>query len=472
MRILLIQPPVARLQHRMSPRSWTEGLGVYPPLGLLYIAAFLERRGHAVDILDLISTPLDGARLGERIRGSAPAIVGVSALTFNLPLALAVARAAKAARPEALTVLGGPHPTLYPAETAALPGVDYAAVGDGEPILAALAEDARPGRDPPGLVHAASPALGDPRSAAQTVDREAAPPPARHLVDGRAYRSIASRRLPMTTVVTGAGCPGACIFCSVDRKRRPYFRSAEHVVEELAACRRDGYREVMFFDDLFTFDRERTARLCELMLARGLDLSWDCRTRVDRVDPELLRLMRRAGCFRVQYGVESGSPEVLRTLRKGFTVDRAEAAIRATREAGIAASASFMIGSPGETAADVERTVAFALRAAPDYAQFTITTPFPFTELYRMGLARGLYREDYWRAFARDPDPAFAPPYWEETLDARRLRRLQRDAFRRFYFRPRYALRQLRSLGSLSEARRKIGLAVRLGAETLRGIRS
>lgn len=469
MRVLLVQPPVARLQHRMSPRTWTDSLGAHPPLGLMYLASSLESLGHEVEILDLVLRPLGAGRLQERIRRSNPAIVGIGALTFNLPLALEAARAAKEACPQAPTVLGGPHPTIYPAETAALDGVDYAAVGAGERALAALVEDPRPGRDLPGAVHRTSPPVEDPRALAGIVDREAAPLPARHLVDGRAYSSIASRRLPMTTVVTGGGCPGACVFCSVERTRRPYSRSVEHVVGELESCRRQGYREVMFFDDIFTLDRERTARLCELMLGRGLDFTWDCRTRVDRVDPELLRLMRRAGCFRVQYGVESGSPRVLKALRKGFAVERAAEAIRETREAGIAASASFMIGNPDEGPEDVERTIDFALRAGPDFAQFTITTPFPFTELYRMGLERGLIREDYWRAYARNPDPGFVPPYWEERFDARQLRRLQRDAFRRFYFRPRYALRQLRRLGSLSEARRKVGLAVRLAAETARG---
>jgi anaerobic magnesium-protoporphyrin IX monomethyl ester cyclase len=301
----------------------------------------------------------------------------------------------------------------------------------------------------------------------RTVDRESIPFPARHLVNERAYRSIVSRRLPMTSMITGSGCPYRCVFCSVPHRANPYFRGVEHVAEEMLVCERLGYREIMFCDDIFTLNRERTLQLCRLIRDKKIVVEWDCRTRVDCVDRELLVEMKASGCFRVQYGVESGSDRILENLNKRITVEQARRAIRETKAAGISPSVGFMLGSPGETESDIERTIAFALQSDPDYVQFSICTPFPFTPLYRKGIESGLINEDYWRKYAEQPDDSFVPRFWCENLNAEALTSRQKAAFRTFYFRPRYIARQLMSLRTFSEARRKIELSLRLAWETM-----
>jgi radical SAM superfamily enzyme YgiQ (UPF0313 family) len=465
--VLLINPPVEQLAHRMSPSSWTEQLGIYPPLGLMYLASFLEREGHRVTILDLVETPLKKDALANRIRSINPDIAGVSCLTFNLVQVLEVVRFIKSVSSRIVTVVGGPHATIYPRETAIQDDVDFVALGDGEEILARLAEKLDSPGIIPGLISRDTPDDTNFDELVQQVDREKNPLPARHLVPGESYRAIVSRRLPMTSMVTGTGCPYRCIFCSASKRANPYFRSVEHVIEEMQECSDLGYREVMFFDDIFTLDRERVLKLCRLINENGLDLAWDCRTRVDCVDMEMLKAMKKAGCYRVQYGVESGSPRILKTLNKRFTVEQAWKSLAETRAAGMAPSASFMIGNPQETEEDIKKTIDFAIQSDPDFAQFTITTPFPFTRLYDQGLKTGLYTKDYWQQFAQNPHVSFVPRYWDRDFDSATLINWQSKAFRKFYYRPRYIARQLLALKSFSELKRKALLAIKLAADTV-----
>lgn len=469
MRVLLINPSIENLQHRMYPESWNRNVGVCPPLGLLYLGGTLESRGHQVRILDLCVRPMTREGLAETIRSFMPGLVGISCLTFNYSAALNAARIAKEELPRTITVLGGPQPTMYPQEVAAQEAVDYAAVGDGEMLLASLADDPGAADGIPGLVSTESPKDNGPCWEHQTVDRESLPFPARHLVNRNAYTSIVTKKPPMTSMVTGTGCPFQCIFCSVPRKGRPFSRSPEHAVEEMAFCQGQGFREIMFFDDIFTLDRDRALFICELIRKKGLRLAWDCRTRVDRVDPELLRAMHGAGCFRVQYGLESGSQKVLDAMKKGQTLEQAREAVAHTREAGMLPSASFIIGMPGETPEDIQKTIQFTISTGLAFVQFSIATPFPGSELYRMAMESGLYEKDYWRDFAKNPSSGFIPPYWKGDMPADELRRWQDKAFRSFYYRPGYLLKQIASLRSLPELHNKTVMGLRLAREMFLG---
>ncbi len=464
-RILLVNPPVNELQHRMSPLTWTRQLGTYPPLGLMYIAAYLEKEGLNVKILDLAMDDMSYEQICMYLQDYNPDITGVSCLTFNLLSVLELVKTIKKICPGTTTVIGGPHPTIYPCETVLQSAVDYVVIGDGEEVLFRLAQDIDTPDEIPGLISKHFPPEIDTSSQIQIIDREKIPFPARHLINGKAFRAIVTRRSPMTLMVTGAGCPFNCIYCSAAKRVKPYSRGIEHVIQEMIECQQMGYKEVMFFDDIFTLDRNRIINLCKLIRQERLALSWDCRTRVDCVDSELLQSMKRAGCVRIQYGVESGSSRILKIIRKGFTTNQASKAIKITKDAGILPSVSFMIGNPGETIEDIQKTISFAVKANPAYVQFTVTTPFPFTELYQRGLQSGLYKEDYWCDFARNPSPTFMPRYWNELLSDDELQQWQNNAFRSFYFRPKYILKQLFDIQTLSEARSKISMGLGLVKE-------
>lgn len=472
MRVLLISPPVlSPLRADMSDLFEKES-GLYPPLGLLYLAArLLEEGRHEVKVLDgpaLEAPLLKGPRpnrswgplpsheaIEQEIREFRPQVVGVQALTFTLVDALAVAERARQVNPEIHVCLGGPHVFLYPRETLGFPFVDSLILGEGEfafPELLNALEEGKALEQVRGIAfrRGSEEVLTEPRPLIEDLD--SLPFPARHLIPYRRYYSVLGKEGLMTTLITSRGCPFSCIYCGRwNLGKRFRARSAQNVVDEMAACAAMGIGELQVFDDIFTLDKRRALAVCQEILRRELKVSWAIRSRVDTVDRELLQGLARAGCRRISYGVEAGSDEILRNLKKGITTQKAEEAVRMAQEMGITVLADFMLGSPGERREHVLRTIDFALKLRPDFAQFTVTTPYPATELYLEGLRGGVIARDYWQEFAQNPRSDFVTPFWKEHLSREELLELFRLAYRRFYLRPAYVWRRFQRLGSWKE---------------------
>jgi len=466
MRVLFINPGLKdNIPADLAP-AVDQARGPLPPLGLLYVMGYLERAGgHCLGFLDVAAEGPSPRQLEDRIRAFNPGIAGITVNTFTLIDALAAARAVRRAAPGCRVVFGGPHAHLYPRETLGFSEVDYLVLGEGEVTFHRLVRALEEGRDPlavPGVagrrgddVHWTAPPSPPPL--------DDIPLPARHLTPWRRYASVLGRERYMTTMMTSRGCPFHCVFC-----HRPVFarrfsvRSAENVVDELEACVRLGIQEFQVYDDTFTADARRVGDICRLIGRRGLDISLDIRARVDTVDEAMLTELRRAGCSRIRYGVEAASDRVLRALNKQITVDQVRRAVRATRRAGIETLAYFMLGSPGETRRDVLATIRFARELDADYAVFSVTTPFPATELYSRAMAEGRIADDVWARQAARPDPGFSPPCWEEHMRAEELRALAARAYRSFYLRPGYVWRRLRGVGSLRELGRKAQMALKV----------
>jgi len=288
---------------------------------------------------------------------------------------------------------------------------------------------------------------------------DAAPVPARHLVDNSAYWSFISRYRNFTPLLTSRGCPFRCAFCEQGSKRfRP--RSPGLVADEIEACVRDhGVREIDVFDSAFTIRKDRVLAICDELVRRRLDVVWAARSRVDCVDAEMLAAMRRAGCARLYYGIESGDPEILRRLRKDADLDRVRTVVAQTRRAGIHAFGFFMVGSPGEDAGTVQRTVRLALDLDLDYAQFSKVVPMPGTELYEALLAET--GRDWWRErLLGGPEVEIPRPGCR--LTEAEVEEAVRRAYLRFYFRPSYVARALRRVRSWPELRRSVATALRM----------
>lgn len=260
-----------------------------------------------------------------------------------------------------------------------------------------------------------------------------------------------------------------CIFC--DRPhlgKRFRARSAAHIVAEMRECReRFGIDEFFFYDDTFTIDRQRVFDICEAIRAAGMRSFWDIRARISTVDRDMLEALHGAGCHRIHFGIESGNADVLRVMRKGVNLDRARDVFRWCREIGIETLAYFMYGFPGEGPAEIADTARYALSIECDYVHVAVTTPFPGTELYRMGLERGLYDHDYWAEFARRPRQDFVPRLWDENLSRDALIEAMLNLYRRFYRRPSYILRRLARLRSPRELwiKARAGLQLLFGKE-------
>lgn len=463
MRALLVWPPQ---DHIISPphmKIIQEGLGHLPPIGLLYLATWLrERTSHEVEVLDAHlerRTPEEIARHAQRIGAG---IVGLSTMTYTWLDCLLVARAVKALLPDVPVVVGGPHTALYPLESVQHPEIDYAVVGDGEVPLAALMDRLQEGRrDTDGLTGVMG--KGDPlKSRYFHPDMSDLPIPDRRFTPYQRYATVVSTRPPTTIVMSSRGCPYTCSFCFTAGGKKYRANSAQRIAEEMEHAVGLGIHEFLFFDELFTFDRQRVFDLCRLIRQKGLDVTWDVRARVDCVDPEMLEAMAGAGCHRIQYGVEAGTERVLGILNKGIDLRQVEQALAWTKRAGISTYADFMIGAPGETREEILETIQFARKLQLDYAHFSITMPLPKTVLYVQALQQGVLKHDVWREYVLNPVEGFHPPYWEETFDRAELEALLRHAVKTFYFSPGYVLRSLTRLRSTGEFLRKARAGLKL----------
>ena len=466
-KVLLVNPPQKNLVTNNIPSVVDEERGYNPPLGLLYVAAHArENTPHEIAVLDAVVLELDYPALRERIAAARPDVVGVTATTFTLVDAALTIKLVKEINKDITVVLGGPHPYIYPDESINLPGVDFLVIGEGEEVFSALLNNLRDYdrlRKIPGLVYKDGGEVVNTGLPPLIDDLDSLPFPARDLTPYMKYNSLIAKTQPVTTMITSRGCPYRCLFCDrphLGKRFRP--RSARNVVDEMEQCAGMGIREFLIYDDTFTVNRKRVFDICAEIKSRGLEIGWDVRARVDTVTPDMLAAMKDAGCDRIHYGVESGSPEVIETLRKGITVEQVRRVFRETKDAGISILAYFMIGSPGETRAQMEESMRLAEELGPDYLHLSITTPFPETDLYRMGFERGVLKEDYWREFAADPRPGFIPKVWEEHLNRDELIRMLHKGYKDFYLRPGYIWKRLKGLKSLSDfkAKARAGLKV------------
>ncbi len=446
MKVLLVNPPLYNIV-RSTISNFVDSLLIdnpMPPLGLMYLASYiLEHTKHEVRITDLA---VEDTLLRD-LREYNPDIVGITTTTLTLHDAWQVAKTCKLYNPNIKTILGGAHCSIYPEETINLDSVDYVVRGDGEvPIVNILNSiDSKTNIDRVNSINIIE-------------DLDSLPFPARHLIDITKYHTAMSSK-PVTSMITSRGCPYNCSFCYQPHYKKWRARSAWNVTDELAEIGELGINEVEIYDDTFTYDRDRVVSICRQLIGNQ-DIAWSIRTRVDRVDRELLQLMARAGCKRINYGIESITPSVLKMLRKGFTIEQTIDAIKWTKEAGIEVQAYFMIGSPRETREQILDTIKFANEYIPDYAYYSITSPFPCTDIYLLGMREGTFN-DYWREFASNPTPDFKIRFYNEDR-REELIELFNYGYRSFYSRPSRILKQLVNTKSMSEFTRKAKIAAGL----------
>ena len=459
MKILLISPNHNRIVLPEYMKAIQEGVGHLPPLGLLSIAAYIKAHSnYEVQVIDALLDKLTLEELGEEIKNSNPDVVGIYAISYSLPDVLDTSRMASSINPEVKIVVGGPHTSIFPEETRAFPEFHYVVAGEGEvPFFNLLKylETADKSLLPIDGVMGREPELDRISKPYVHEDLDSLPYPARQLTPWKRYASVVSKQSCSTTIMGSRGCPYHCTFCYTAGGKSYRPRSVPHLMEEIRECIAMGIREFFFFDETFTIDRLRVIDFCRCIVDEGIEIYWDVRCRVDLVDPEMLGWMKKAGCQRIQFGVESGSERVLLHMQKGFTREQAEKAVRWTKEAGISTYADFMIGNPGETLEEIEETIRFAGRLDPDFVHYSITMPLPRTKLYEEALEKGILEKDYWQEFAKNPTEDFKVPYWEENFTADELESLLKKAYHSFYLRPGYMLKSLGKLGSLDELKRK-----------------
>lgn len=420
-KLLLINPIQNHTISGNLPSYVDEARGNIPPLGLLYTASAVERRGDwEVQFCDM--------SVGEHLDDSKPDLVGITATTFTLLDVLELAKQIKDRWPDVPIVLGGIHPTIYPEETANLPNIDCAFAGESEVTFPQVIDlIATKGAR---VIHGEVP------------DISKLPMPAYHLMDTKRYYSVIGSSVYLTSIFTSRGCPYKCIFCHRETMGKTFrARSADQVIEEIRYIMSLSIREILFYDDTFTVSRKRVIDICRRIYHEGLRIRFDIRARVDHIDSEVLQCLQAAGCKRIHYGVEASNDRMLEVLRKGITVDLVRRVFQMTRRAGIETLAYFIIGSPTETRKDILETMSLAKELKPDYCHFGIMTPYPATPLYKIGLGKGLYG-DYWLRFAQNPTLGWQAPYWPE-LHREELLELLGKAYRSFYCQPSQIMKEV-----------------------------
>lgn len=432
-RVALVNLP---FQGRIASVAQTS---VGPPLGLAYVAAVLRDAGHAVRILDDNALGLGWRRLAEELRAFAPQVVGCTAATPSLGLAAALARLVRGLLPDASFVLGGPHGTALPEQTLREhPDFDVVVIGEAEPfaddLMRALTGEGELAAVPSIALRRDGEVL---RSSApsRSLDIDALPFPARELLPNRRYRTIDA--WPMTCMLAMRGCPAGCTYCSVPRiaGRDMRRRAPQSIVAEMQeSLGRWGVGFVSFLDDTFTTSAEWTHELCDALIEARLPgrVAWSCLTRPDMVDRELLAHMKAAGLVRVEFGIESGSPDVLRRLGKGVRLEQIREAFALAHGQGLTTLGFMMLNSPHETPAEMERTAREALRIDPTFLQLTYCTPYPGTPLYEQCREEGLVDSWVWEDFRF----LRAPVIRNDTLSAAEVQAKHAEIMRRFYLRP------------------------------------
>ena len=473
MKILLISPPSPNLIRSNLPSVVEDETGAFPPLGLLYVAAHTEKVSDCeVEIIDCQASNIGHGDLSEQLLTRSPDIIGIQVMTFTLIDSILVAKAVRKILPKALIVFGGPHTSIYPEETATLPEVDAVVVGEGEYVFPALVKAHKSKESIDGIERVVTKKNINnktiPRHIDPIDDLDALERPARHLIDQSLYTSPLAIKNPLTTMMSSRGCPAACTFCDRPQMGKKFRnRSAESIVGEMQHCvDAYGIGEIQFYDDTFNLLKKRVYEICDLIIKTNLKVSWDIRARLDFMTPDMILRLRDAGCQRIHYGVESGSPKILKRLKKSITPEKIRDMFTLTKKAGIETLGYFMIGSLDEGLDEYQETLDLMLSLPMDYAHISVCTPYPETDIYKEVLATGMFDRDIWKEFSFNPTTSFRPRFINEHFSDKELHSLLKHAYSSFYRRPTYMLWRLSKVRSISELVKKGVMGIKL----LRGL--
>ena len=454
-KVLLINPPMLTEKGEHID-GYTGVRPRLPTLGLAYIASVLEKHGHSVRIIDGVAEIISMEEIGEISKSFD--ISGITSTTSLALLSHGTAAAIKKENQKIPVVMGGPHASIVPQDVLEDQNVDYVAIGEGEYTFLELTEALGAGEDignVRGIAYKRGGELicNEQRPIEEDLDK--IPMPARHLLPMHLYRSseVRSRRHPALHAMSSRGCPYNCSFCGNKILHRCKLRmhSAERVVEEMGVLVKDyNAKEIHFWDDCFVSDEKRVYEICSLLHKNKLNIAWDCEATITKVNLNLLKEIKRAGCIGVNYGIETGNDERMKKINKGWlNRDKIRQALKWTRQSGLRSRGYFIMGFVGETLSEMEDTIKFSKEIDLDFANFSLLVPLPGTLDYERAKKEGSFDPCYWKhklvsEMGFPMEDSYLPP----GITKDELLSIQRRACREFYFRPKIILRRLIDLRS------------------------
>ncbi len=447
MKVVLCYPPM------LPGRKPKYGL---QPMGALFIAAVLLQHGIDVEVIDADIEGLTVKEMVKRILAASPDLVGFSMMTPQLMSALEGSALLKEERPSLPIVLGGAHISSTLDNTFSFADCfDFAVYGEGEQTMVEVVRKIEQGGFPdclegiPGVIYrkrGGEVVINPPRP--WIMDLDSLPPLNYDMLDITKYRIPTVVGRYVMAMMISRGCPFQCSFCDAPTTtgRKIRFRSPELAVEDIRHnYEKYGVRSFTFRDSTFSANRNWVIKFCEAVIKSGMKIHWRVGTRVNCVDDELLKIMKRAGCYIINFGVESGHPQILKNIMKGTTLEEIYRAHELTRKHGIRTYSTFLVGSPGETEETMQTTIDLAKRIRPSLAMFFVTTAFPGTLIYEQAVKAGIVEPNWW--VNQDWDPkrhsAFQKRWGWTAEGAIRIpgfdaEAWQKRATRSFYLRPRF----------------------------------
>lgn len=437
MKVLFVNPPQTASKYKF--------MGVIaPPLGIAYMAGVLQENNIDVEILDASAEDMDFKDVEKELLKRKPNLVALTALTPTIGRALETAQVVKETLPNSIVVMGGYHPTFNFIETLEDENVDIVIRGEGEYIMLNLVqalENQSSLHDVKGIV------FEDKNSKEIVVNPEAPliqdldelPFPALNLLPMKKYRLL-DMDTHMTTMITTRGCPMQCSFCSsaAMHGKKIRERSVENIVDEIEYLKTNyDIDTIAFMDDTFTLKKRKVMAICDEILKRNIEIMWGCTSRVDTLDEKLLKKMKEAGCITIFIGVESADQQQLDNMCKNTTIAKIENAFKIAHKLKIRTIASVALGMPGDTKEIMNKTVKFVHKLKPNYAIYSLATPYPGTRFYKEAFEKNLIKIKDWSKYT------LITPILE-TIDCslNDMRKIQAKAFMKFYLRPHYIIRQ------------------------------
>lgn len=437
--LLLIDPPLS-MTKRYGHFALCGGKSFQS--GLAYIAAVARREQFTVKILDMGVTFLDDVELEHYLQTYQPRIVGLTATTIAVSDAARVAGIAKKTLPDTLTVIGGPHISCAPEATIRrYTDFDVGVIGEGERTMIELLTMSAPSKDHfmkiDGLIWRDGDGVSFSKPRELIKDLDWLPLPAVDLFPDLKSSYIppyfSVKRTPAVTVMTTRGCPGKCTFCTNaihGRVIRQY--SLDYIFEyTYLLTNKYGIKEFQVNDDTFTVNRKRVIEFCKRLIDEKIDLTWSCLSRVNGITPEMLDIMKKAGCWQICYGIESGDQQMLNSLMKAIKLEQVYKTTEMTERAGISMKGYFMMGLPGETRESLKKTIDLALDLPLDDMALTIFTPYPGSPAYKDIQKYGTFIEDW------DSMTTLNASFVAHGFTREELIKINQATYRKFYFRPR-----------------------------------
>jgi len=454
--ILLILPPMSRTVDK-------DYVSTQMPVNLAYIASSLEKAGANVKIIDFTVESFSEQKLISLLQQFNPAIVGFTSMTSSIYMVTDLAKIVKTYNKDILTLLGGVHISAMPQQTLEEnPYIDVGVIGEGEETAIEIYNLKKTGKSIEGIKGTA---YREEKKIIVTPRRElikdlnSIPFPARHLLDLEKYqkshvsRGFSRKHLRIMEIITSRGCPNSCIFCAghINYGCSLRFRSYKNITDEVDyLIDKYNINHISIEDDTFTINKTLLKNLCDYF--RRKKLTWNCNARVNTIDLEILKLMKQSGCKKISFGVESGSPRILKLIKKNISLDQVRNAFKSAKKEGIRyIEGTFMLGShPDEKLEDIEMTKKLIFELMPDFISLSLICPFPGTEVYNIMKKNNLLDKDLdWSKFTFINNK---PPFMKlNHLTAEQLIKIQKNTLKKYYSSPKYILGQVTKIRTLGE---------------------